>query len=850
MRRLPTRLPMHSMCRGLATQPSLLTFGEVMLTYKPAPGAEPIATGVSHVVQAVGGSELNVAAAYAQLDGPGSRSSSWVSILPEGPMGDLVMSTADTLGVATEHVQRAADSDIGTLHVVDDGSGPRPHFQRRQSAFCTQSSAETFPWSELLAKPNWYFLSGITPLLTAGARAAWNASLDALPAASSAGTPPYVCLDVNYRPALGSFDDLWAVIKPQLSRVTFLMLSGDTLEKLATAEGCWEAPKADETLYDVQVKALSAVRDRWGVPLVGCSFKRPVAADAAATGGGRQKTVIFGGGTRRWSTVAFEGGVASTAEMPIEHAPIQALGGGDAWMAGFIHCLNSRAFAGCAAYPLGELTSLLQAACRRGDLIAAMHMRTHGDMSSVQGAELFEVEASCAGKPHVVPPLPEPTATSTIAASGEGCGLPTAKWDAVNASLNSVGIVPVVTIQDLAHAVPVAKALVAGGINCIELTLRSEVMGLPTLQPTLGVCSGQSSANRGAAAARAAHKGGTTITASWPPTFPVSRLASPPPALMLVDRPSRLALWLHIARSGGGGVPRKDCPGGALHADRGGDSADHRAGVAPPSALVSPSPPLEAPSVAYPLRHLAPPITHRRSVLSRAAPTSWCRPVPTKRSCAGPSTTTCPSSLAWRPPLRWRRRWRWDCAPSSSSRPRATAVSTLSKPSRCDAAHMALGHCSRPPLPPPLSLPRVIASPSAALCSPPQPTAPSPSMMPCSLQQAGRAACTPALVPTVGVPSRRRATQHLCTHVLASCVWPRATGVCAGAWQGPYGGLQWMPTGGISPTNCTAYLQNPNILCVGGSWLVPASALESGDYGEITKRAQEAVEIVKAARGK
>jgi len=640
MRRLPTRLPMHSMCRGLATQPSLLTFGEVMLTYKPAPGAEPIATGVSHVVQAVGGSELNVAAAYAQLDGPGSRSSSWVSIFPEGPMGDLVMSTADTLGVATEHVQRAADSDIGTLHVVDDGSGPRPHFQRRQSAFCTQSSAETFPWSELLAKPNWYFLSGITPLLTAGARAAWNASLDALPAASSAGTPPYVCLDVNYRPALGSFDDLWAVIKPQLSRVTFLMLSGDTLEKLATAEGCWEAPKADETLYDVQVKALSAVRDRWGVPLVGCSFKRPVAADAAATGGGRQKTVIFGGGTRRWSTVAFEGGVASTAEMPIEHAPIQALGGGDAWMAGFIHCLNSRAFAGCAAYPLGELTSLLQAACRRGDLIAAMHMRTHGDMSSVQGAELFEVEASCAGKPHVVPPLPEPTATSTIAASGEGCGLPTAKWDAVNASLNSVGIVPVVTIQDLAHAVPVAKALVAGGINCIELTLRSEVAE---------AC--------------------------------LEKIAQEVPSMLI----------------GAGTVLT------TAQAERAVTCGAH--------FLVSPG-------------------TNEKVV-------------------------------------------RW-----------------------------SLDH----------DVP---------------------------------------ILPGVATASEVEAALEMGLRTIKFFPAESNGGLnTIKALAGPYGGLQWMPTGGISPTNCTAYLQNPNILCVGGSWLVPASALESGDYGEITKRAQEAVEIVKAARGK
>jgi len=31
------------------------------------------------------------------------------------------------------------------------------------------------------------------------------------------------------------------------------------------------------------------------------------------------------------------------------------------------------------------------------------------------------------------------------------------------------------------------------------------------------------------------------------------------------------------------------------------------------------------------------------------------------------------------------------------------------------------------------------------------------------------------------------------------------------------------------------------VLCIGGSWLVPADALESGDYARITKLAQEAV---------
>ena len=41
--------------------------------------------------------------------------------------------------------------------------------------------------------------------------------------------------------------------------------------------------------------------------------------------------------------------------------------------------------------------------------------------------------------------------------------------------LSRVPVVPVVVIDDLAHAVPVARALVAGGLPVIELTLRTPV---------------------------------------------------------------------------------------------------------------------------------------------------------------------------------------------------------------------------------------------------------------------------------------------------------------------------------------------------------------------------------------
>ncbi|GAB7197679.1 bifunctional 4-hydroxy-2-oxoglutarate aldolase/2-dehydro-3-deoxy-phosphogluconate aldolase [Dickeya oryzae] len=61
------------------------------------------------------------------------------------------------------------------------------------------------------------------------------------------------------------------------------------------------------------------------------------------------------------------------------------------------------------------------------------------------------------------------------------------------------------------------------------------------------------------------------------------------------------------------------------------------------------------------------------------------------------------------------------------------------------------------------------------------------------------------------------------------------------AIAGPFGKIRFCPTGGISLKNYREYLALKSVLCVGGSWLVPADALESGDYERITALAREAV---------
>ena len=58
------------------------------------------------------------------------------------------------------------------------------------------------------------------------------------------------------------------------------------------------------------------------------------------------------------------------------------------------------------------------------------------------------------------------------------------------------------------------------------------------------------------------------------------------------------------------------------------------------------------------------------------------------------------------------------------------------------------------------------------------------------------------------------------------------------AWQGPFGDVRFCPTGGISPANAAEFLALSNVVCVDGSWLVPASAVETCNWSEITELAQ------------
>lgn len=73
--------------------------------------------------------------------------------------------------------------------------------------------------------------------------------------------------------------------------------------------------------------------------------------------------------------------------------------------------------------------------------------------------------------------------------------------------------------------------------------------------------------------------------------------------------------------------------------------------------------------------------------------------------------------------------------------------------------------------------------------------------------------------------------------------------ICGGiaalkAFAGPFGNLRFCPTGGVHPGNARSYLAQPNVMCVGGTWMLDREWIRNGDWGRIQAASAEALQML------
>ncbi|MEA2513625.1 MAG: 2-dehydro-3-deoxygluconokinase [Thermomicrobiales bacterium] len=195
----------------------VVTFGEAMIRLTP-PGNERVERTIS-LNLSPGGAELNTAVTLACL----GINASWISRLPENPLGRYLDRQAKAHGVDTSGVQWVPEREgrMG-LYFLEEGVDPRPSavtYDRAGSAMANLSPG-AFEWSEIFAGVAAFHISGITPAISEGARAE---SFAAVRAANAAGVP--VFFDLNYRSKLWTEEEARACFV-ELAPLVDVMFAG------------------------------------------------------------------------------------------------------------------------------------------------------------------------------------------------------------------------------------------------------------------------------------------------------------------------------------------------------------------------------------------------------------------------------------------------------------------------------------------------------------------------------------------------------------------------------------------------------------------------------------------------
>ena len=66
--------------------------------------------------------------------------------------------------------------------------------------------------------------------------------------------------------------------------------------------------------------------------------------------------------------------------------------------------------------------------------------------------------------------------------------------------------------------------------------------------------------------------------------------------------------------------------------------------------------------------------------------------------------------------------------------------------------------------------------------------------------------------------------------------------------EAPFPNVRFIPTGGVTPANAGNYLRLRSVAAVGGSWMVPASLIDAGDFDAVRRLAAQAVALAGEVR--
>ena len=322
----------------MAQKHDVVTLGEAMIRLSP-PNFRRLEQATSLDLN-IGGAELSVAVGAARL----GLDSAWVTKVPKGPLGRLIVNKGRELGVDTSHVIWSDEGRAG-IYYLEFGSAPRASsviYDRKHSAASTLRAGEV-DWG-FLKDVKLLHTTGITPALSQSCR---EATIEAVDMAKKVGCK--VSLDLNYRAKLWSTKEAEATLTPLTEKADIL---------ITTDEDTWRIWNMKGTPEEI----ITGLKDRFHIPVVAITIREVI-------------TVL----RNRWSSMVFADKVyKSKKEYELEI--VDRLGGGDSFAAGFIY---------------GYLQGDIQMGVDYGDAMAAFKHTIPGDCNYMAKDEIEQaVKAS------------------------------------------------------------------------------------------------------------------------------------------------------------------------------------------------------------------------------------------------------------------------------------------------------------------------------------------------------------------------------------------------------------------------------------------------------------------------
>lgn len=318
----------------------VVAFGEAMLRLSP-PGRMRLEQARTLEVWPAG-AELNAAIGLARL----GADSAWVSRVPTGPLGEIVLAHARSFGVDVSGVLRA-EGRLG-LYFSEAAEPPlsgQAIYDREGSAFATLAPDE-LDWSALLDGASALYVTGIAAAVSESGAAA---VLEGLAAARSAGCRTFY--DLNLRTRL---------TPPERWRVNLEAVAADVETLVCSAEDARAVFGTEGDPSEVANK----LRETLGVERAVVSRRVPDGAWLR-----RESAAVDGDGQVEVTSPAFRG--------------IEPIGAGDAFCAGLV---------------FGLLGDGIERALELGGAMAAVKQGVPGDAPVIEPEEL---DLALAGDPRI-----------------------------------------------------------------------------------------------------------------------------------------------------------------------------------------------------------------------------------------------------------------------------------------------------------------------------------------------------------------------------------------------------------------------------------------------------------------